>query len=89
MVVGVVWFRDHLSIEAASDTGAEAAFEEVRQRYGSQGAAARDARDLDAAPQPASRPMRLAPPDHAARPGLGRATTSSSPASTFRSGCCA
>ena len=33
VVVGVVWFRDHLSIEEASDTGAEAAFEAVRQQY--------------------------------------------------------
>jgi hypothetical protein len=32
-VVGVVWFREHLAIEAASATNAEAAFDEVRQRF--------------------------------------------------------
>lgn len=34
VVVGVVWFRDHLSIEAASETDAETAFAAVRQQYG-------------------------------------------------------
>jgi hypothetical protein len=34
VVVSVAWFRDHLRIEAASNTGAEAAFEAVRQQYG-------------------------------------------------------
>ena len=33
VVLGVAWFREHLSIEAASHSGAEAAFQEVRQRY--------------------------------------------------------
>jgi hypothetical protein len=32
-VVGVVWFREHLTLEAASATNAEAAFDEVRQRF--------------------------------------------------------
>jgi hypothetical protein len=33
VVLGVAWFREHLNVEAASDTSAEAAFNEVRQRY--------------------------------------------------------
>jgi hypothetical protein len=33
VVVSVSWFRDHLRIEAASGSGADAAFEEVRQRF--------------------------------------------------------
>lgn len=33
VVLSVAWFRDHLSIEAASSTGADSAFEEVRRRY--------------------------------------------------------
>lgn len=34
IAVSVAWFRDHMSIEAASDTDAEVAFDAVRQRYG-------------------------------------------------------
>lgn len=34
VVVSVAWFREHLSIEAASGTSAETAFAEVRQRFG-------------------------------------------------------
>jgi uncharacterized membrane protein len=34
VAVSVVWFREHLKVEAASETEAEAAFEVVRQRYG-------------------------------------------------------
>ena len=48
VVLGVAWFREHLSIEAASHTGAEAAFDEVRQRVRGQGAPSRDATE----PQP-------------------------------------
>jgi hypothetical protein len=33
VVLSVAWFREHLSIEAASSTSAVAAFDEVRQRY--------------------------------------------------------
>jgi hypothetical protein len=33
MAVSFVWVRDHLTIEAATDSGADGAFQEVRQRY--------------------------------------------------------
>ena len=32
-VFGVSWMREHLQVEAASDSSAEAAFTEVRQRF--------------------------------------------------------
>ena len=32
-VVGFAWVREHLAVEAASATNAEAAFDEVRQRF--------------------------------------------------------
>lgn len=34
VVVGVAWFRDHMSVEASTETDAGAAFEAVRQQYG-------------------------------------------------------
>ena len=35
VVLGVAWFREHLDVQAASGASADAAFEEVRQRYSS------------------------------------------------------
>ena len=89
VVLGVAWFREHLSIEAASHTGAEAAFEEVRQRYRPKAPLLEMDGTSTTRRSSASRrmpPASLSPPC-TSWPGMR--TTRSSPASTSRSGCCA